>query len=268
MSNRTAAASRAVRESWENERRRVLEGKGTRDWTEEQQKQIKEKGKAYDSEGKAFEGQHMKSVSLYPEYQGDARNIQLLSHEEHLAAHGGNWQNPTNGYYDPVVKTMSDFGDGPPQPCAEVPLTNPLYVNSFGATKIGSPESRSDAVDTLPDTADTTPRREERQWFQPLRRVAQRLWRTAATVSKDPRAWATALAVGATVYEAVSNRSRSGGGDSTDSPSAQSTMMTDPGDEADISYETRKSPDEHDVSGYTRGDGTTVRPYRRGGNKD
>ena len=70
----------------------------------------------------------MKSVSAYPEYQDDPRNIQFLSHEEHLAAHGGSWMNQTNGYYDPVLKTMSDFGDGPPQPCAEVPLTNPLYA--------------------------------------------------------------------------------------------------------------------------------------------
>ena len=78
MSRRTAGANRAIREAGENEKRLVLEGKGTRDWTDEQQKQIAQKGKAYDGQGRAFEGQHMKSVSTYPEYQDDARNIQFL----------------------------------------------------------------------------------------------------------------------------------------------------------------------------------------------
>lgn len=95
MSSRTAGANRAIREAWETEKRLVLEGKGTRDWTAEQQEQISEKGKAYDDQGRAFEGQHMKSVSAYPEYQDDARNIQFLSRAEHLAAHGGSWTNQT-----------------------------------------------------------------------------------------------------------------------------------------------------------------------------
>ena len=68
MSSRTAGSSRAIRQAWENERRLVLEGQGTRDWTDEQQKQIDEKGRAYDDQGRAFEGQHMKCVSAYPQY--------------------------------------------------------------------------------------------------------------------------------------------------------------------------------------------------------
>lgn len=28
---------------------------------------------------------------------------------------------------------MSDFGDGPPQPCAEVPLANPVYGAPLGS---------------------------------------------------------------------------------------------------------------------------------------
>ena len=51
------------------------------------------KGKVYDADGKAFIGQHMKSVSGFPDNQGDADNIQLLSQEEHLEAHKGDWHN-------------------------------------------------------------------------------------------------------------------------------------------------------------------------------
>ena len=37
MSRRTADASKAIRLAWEKEQQRVLEGEGTRDWTEKQQ---------------------------------------------------------------------------------------------------------------------------------------------------------------------------------------------------------------------------------------
>ena len=30
---------------------------------------------------------------------------------EHLNAHGGSYNNPTNGYYDPKSGTFVDFGD-------------------------------------------------------------------------------------------------------------------------------------------------------------
>lgn len=71
MSRRTADANKAIRQAWEREQNLVQEGKGTRDWTEEQQADIlnPNKGKAYDDKGRAFEGQHMKSVGKYPEYQ-------------------------------------------------------------------------------------------------------------------------------------------------------------------------------------------------------
>lgn len=125
MSRRTAAADKAIRLAWEQERKLVAQGKGTRDWTEEQQKDILEKGKAYDDNGRAFEGQHMKSAEKYPEYQGDPDNIQFLTREEHLEAHRGNWQNPTNWYYDPVTKEMNDFGEGKYIPCKVIELSNP-----------------------------------------------------------------------------------------------------------------------------------------------
>ena len=48
MSRRTADSNKAISVAWENEQQRVSEGKGTRDWTPEQQQDILERGKAYD----------------------------------------------------------------------------------------------------------------------------------------------------------------------------------------------------------------------------
>ncbi len=126
MSKRTSDASKAIRKAWQQEQERVLEGKGTRDWTPEQQQDIIEKGKAYDSDGKAFHGQHMKSAEKYPEFQGDADNIQFLTQKEHLAAHKGKWTNPTNWYYDPVTHVFTDFGEGMYIPCAVINLSYPV----------------------------------------------------------------------------------------------------------------------------------------------
>ena len=134
MSRRTSEASKAVRAAWQKEQELVSEGKGTRDWTPEQQKEILEFGKAYyhsedpddANDGKAFEGHHMKSAETYPEYQGDPENIQFLSRPEHLEAHGGDYRNPTNGYFDPVTKIMRDFDDNKYVPCEIIKLTDPI----------------------------------------------------------------------------------------------------------------------------------------------
>lgn len=130
MPSRTAEANKAIRLAWQREYDLVKEGKGTRDWTEEQQKDIldPDKGKAYDDSGRAFDGQHMKSVEEYPEYQGNPDNIQFLTRKEHLAAHKGNWQNPTNGYYDSVEKQFFEFGENGLIPCKVIELSNPVIT--------------------------------------------------------------------------------------------------------------------------------------------
>lgn len=152
MSRRTSEASKAIREAWEKEQRLVCEGKGTRDWTPEQQKDILDpnKGKAYDNDGRAYEGQHMKSVAEYPELQGVSDNIQFLTHDEHLAAHKGSWQNPTNWYYNPETKDFFDFGDGNIVPCKIIQLSNPVLtmetseVNEKSSTNENSPKIKND----------------------------------------------------------------------------------------------------------------------------
>lgn len=127
MSARTAKASSAVRKAWENERDLVSKGRGTRDWNPDQQQDILNKGKAYDENGKAYQGHHMKSAVMYPEFQGDPENIQFLTRTEHKAAHGGNFQIPTNGYFDPATNVTIEFGDGPYKPCEIIELSEPVY---------------------------------------------------------------------------------------------------------------------------------------------
>lgn len=126
MSRRTAESNKAILAAWNKEQELVQEGKGTRDWTPEQQQDILEKGKAYDEDGFAFQGQHMKSAERYPEYQGDPENIQFLTRAEHLEAHDGNWKNPTNWYFNPVTKEKIDFGDGPFISCEIIQLTETI----------------------------------------------------------------------------------------------------------------------------------------------
>lgn len=69
MSRRTSESNKAILAAWNKEQELVREGKGTRDWTPEQQQDILDKGKAYDENARAFEGQHMKSAEKYPEYR-------------------------------------------------------------------------------------------------------------------------------------------------------------------------------------------------------
>lgn len=137
MSRRTSEASKAIREAWENEQRLVLDGRGTRDWTREQQQSIIDKGKVYDEDGRSFEGHHMKSAEAHPEYQGDAGNIQFLSRNEHLEAHGGSFRNPTNGFYDPSTKLVRDFGDNKYEPCEIIKLSNPVVDEANNPQKAG-----------------------------------------------------------------------------------------------------------------------------------
>ena len=144
MSRRTAEANKAIKKAWERERDLVQNGKGTRDWTREQQEDIldPDKGKAYDEQGRAFEGQHMKSVAEYPEHQGNPDNIQFLTKEEHLEAHRGSWQNPTNWYYDPKTRAFLEFGESELVPCKVMDLSDPIVVFLVDDSKTKVDESK------------------------------------------------------------------------------------------------------------------------------
>lgn len=121
---------KGIRLAWEREQELVRKGKATRDWTQEQQKDILDprRGKAYDEKGRAFEGQHMKSVNQYPEYADNPDNIQFLTKDEHLEAHKGSWNNPSNWRYDPATKVYHDFGEDELIPCEIIDLSDPIVA--------------------------------------------------------------------------------------------------------------------------------------------
>ena len=145
MSRRTSEANKAIALAWQNEQQLVSEGKGTRDWTPEQQQDILKKGKAYDDSGKAFQGHHMKSVEKFPEYQGEAKNIQFLSKTEHLSAHNGNYHNHTNGYYNPLTGKTKDFGLNQYEPCKIIELSEPVSdtIQSTGKSANSNAEANT-----------------------------------------------------------------------------------------------------------------------------
>lgn len=156
--------NKAIRKAWEREQQLVQEGRGTRDWTEEQQKDIlnPDKGKAYDDFGRAFEGQHMKSAAEYPEYQGNPDNIQFLTKDEHLEAHKGSWQNPTNWFYDPVTKEFTEFGDIELIPCRIIQLSEPVVVIQTQNIEVVTQESEPGIEKNKgkPQKAEAPPRKE------------------------------------------------------------------------------------------------------------
>ena len=157
--------NKAIRKAWKREQELVSEGKGTRDWTQEQQQDIldPDKGKAYDENGYAFVGQHMKSAAKYPEYQGDPDNIQFLTNEEHLAAHKGNWHNPTNWYYNPDTKEYVVFGEDEIIPCKVIELSDPISLFTTKAETIveesadSSPNKAEEDNHLSQSTIDDTP---------------------------------------------------------------------------------------------------------------
>ncbi len=165
MSRRTAEADKAIRLAWERERDLVQEGKGTRNWTKEQQEDIlnPEIGKAYDEKGRAFEGQHMRSVAEYPEYQGNPDNIQFLNRDEHLEAHKGSWKNSTNWFYNPETKEFIDFGEGEIIPCKIIELSEPVAINIKAEKDIGqeSMDDKENVHATLEPTRGTPSSTEE-----------------------------------------------------------------------------------------------------------
>ena len=124
MARDIAKANHAIAEAWKREKELVKKGMGTRDWTPDQQRDILATGKVHDADGKAFEGHHMKCVSKYPNFQGEYDNIQFLSRDEHVKAHGGKMQNPTNGYYDyKQEKTTVLFDEDTLIPITPIPLS-------------------------------------------------------------------------------------------------------------------------------------------------
>lgn len=110
----------AVEKAWARERSEVMQGRGTRPWTKSEQSEIIRTGKCA-----GYEGNHMLSVKANPQYAGDEKNVQFLTHEEHYKAHNGDWKNDPHGKYDIKTGTIKTFRNGPEEVQSEK-LNNPL----------------------------------------------------------------------------------------------------------------------------------------------
>jgi RHS repeat-associated protein len=83
-----------VAKAWRQERKLVkLTGQGTRRWTKTQKQELLTKGKV-----SGFEGHHINSAEAHPNLAANPDNIKFVKgRSEHLAEHGGNFQNTTTG---------------------------------------------------------------------------------------------------------------------------------------------------------------------------
>lgn len=128
---------KAVSDAWTREKKLVLQGKGTRDWTVAQQAELLEKGKI-----SGYEGQHMKDVKHYPEYAGDPDNIQFLPEGSvHMkGAHGGAYRNGSNGWYDEKSGKVIPFEEDELRPTPIIELTSPFAPESKAFTEQLPPE--------------------------------------------------------------------------------------------------------------------------------
>ena len=295
MSRRTAESNKAILAAWNKEQELVQEGKGTREWTPKQQQDILEKGKAYDDDGVAFQGQHMKSAEMYPEYQGDPGNIQFLTRAEHLEAHNGNWRNPTNWYFNPVAKEKIDFGDGPFIPCEVINLPEPVVIvpkddSSFkeqkSEEKIQSDKyedvlNQNKEVDKITDKKQNTVVPPKIQTPKKSNMFIRGLKSVGRFIVEHP---VESLEIAGVVIGGAAKAISSFRGSSSSS-SAHSTMPQNDSNStgtgivekvADIVEKAiRSMPSENDVSGhrqrYHTKDGVIWKdkaPYHRGGNKD
>ncbi|MCI7166806.1 MAG: hypothetical protein MR967_07715 [Holdemanella sp.] len=295
MSRRTAESNKAMLAAWNKEQELVQEGKGTREWTPKQQQDILEKGKAYDDDGVAFQGQHMKSAEMYPEYQGDPGNIQFLTRAEHLEAHNGNWRNPTNWYFNPLTKEKIDFGDGPFIPCEEINLPEPVVIvpkddSSFkeqkSEEKIQSDKyedvlNQNKEVDKITDKKQNTVVPPKIQTPKKSNMFVRGLKSVGRFIVEHP---VESLEIAGVVIGGAAKAISSFRGSSSSS-SAHSTMPQNDSNStgtgivekvADIVEKANGSmPSENDVSGhrqrYHTKDGVIWKdkaPYHRGGNKD
>lgn len=126
--------SKAKKAAWDAEKERVLQGRGTRDWTPSQQVELIRTGQV-----RGFDCQHMKSRNAYPQYAADPNNFQFLTYEEHIrGAHQSKTKVPTNGRFDPSTGRMIPFSENGPPSNPDFPLTSPIdptqadFLDSLG----------------------------------------------------------------------------------------------------------------------------------------
>ena len=120
------ARSRAVKEAWEKEADRIREGRGTWDWTVEQQAELLIRSHTNNPGVSGFEGSHMLSAKDYPEHAGNPDNIQLIPTIAHYdGVHERNPREHTpNGIYNAETGEVIPIEDGIIPTLREIELTD------------------------------------------------------------------------------------------------------------------------------------------------
>jgi len=115
----------AVKQAWARERSLVKAGKGTRNWSKSEQRQLLETGRV-----KGYYGHHKCTVKNNPSQAGNPDNIQFLTRNEHYKAHNGNYKNDPHGHYNPSTGKVSKYTDSvKPEP--QVKLDNRLKADEI-----------------------------------------------------------------------------------------------------------------------------------------
>lgn len=103
--------SQGVARAWNRERELVRNGRGTREWSVSEQKQLLDTGRV-----QGYQGHHMMSVSKYPEHADNPKNIQFLDtrkgNNEHLKAHKNDYREASEGRYNVKTGKIRPMKDG------------------------------------------------------------------------------------------------------------------------------------------------------------
>lgn len=141
--------SKGVAKAWERERELVRKGRGARQWTVKEQKELLRTGRV-----KGYQGHHMKSVAMHPEYAAEPRNIQFLSsrkeNNEHLKAHRGDYHNESDGRYNVRTEKTRAMKDGRPRAMNAYELEDKA-IEKRGYTKYASEKNTAGIVRTGTD---------------------------------------------------------------------------------------------------------------------
>ena len=133
----------AVRQAWKDERNRVLNGRGTRDWTTSEQQELISRGSVT-----GYDGHHMKSVQQYPEEAGNKEIIQFLTEKEHFeGAHSKDYHNATNGYYDVKNNQTIEFTDTEDFTIPEIALSDPILCQDMDSSE--TEQIKKDIIDDI-----------------------------------------------------------------------------------------------------------------------
>jgi len=137
--------SKGVRGAWKRERELVKQGRGTRQWTQKEQRELLRDGRV-----KGYQGHHMKSVSKYPQYADNPSNIQILctkkGKNEHLAAHQNNYRNAADGRYNVKTGKIRQLGEGAPRAMKSQALNHPVRKTGTNKTPAQQYAKKSSAT--------------------------------------------------------------------------------------------------------------------------